>query len=136
MARNWKSVGSEVADLVSAGEWAAIIAASTGVVAVVLVAVLVVSLRRTLDEAKAAIAEARVELIPLLKETRVAVQEANSGLSKVDDLLSTAHSVTGTVDSASRFAFSVFSNPVIKGAALASGVARGAKSLRNHKAAK
>ena len=66
----------------------------------------------------------------MLQESRSVVTTADSALKKSDELLGTANSVTETVDSASKLAYSVFSSPLIKGAALAAGLGRGAKSLR------
>jgi len=50
-----------------------------------------------------------------------------------DQLVTTAESVTGTVDSASRLAYIAMANPVIKGVAFASGTAKAARRLRGRK---
>ena len=58
------------------------------------------------------------------------MRAASVEIERVDSLLGTAESITGTVDSASRLAYLAFSNPVIKGLAVASGTGRAARSLR------
>ncbi len=63
------------------------------------------------------------------------VHAANYELDRVDDLLGTAESIGGTVDSASRLAYLAFSNPVIKGLAVASGTGRAARSFRRRRGA-
>ena len=45
-------------------------------------------------------------------------------------MLGTAESIGGTVDSASRLAYLLFSNPAIKAVALASGTGRAARRFR------
>ncbi|MGH9189057.1 MAG: hypothetical protein ACRD0Q_03350, partial [Acidimicrobiales bacterium] len=58
------------------------------------------------------------------------VRQATADLSKVDTLLDRASSISGTVDSASRLAYGLFSNPAVKAMALASGGARAFRRLR------
>ena len=54
-------------------------------------------------------------------------------IMRLDGLVTTAESVTGTVDSASRLAYIAMANPVIKGVAFASGTAKAARRLRGRK---
>ena len=61
-------------------------------------------------------------------------RRANLELERLDRLVTTAESVTGTVDSASRLAYLAMANPVIKGVAFASGTAKAARRLRGRKA--
>ena len=61
------------------------------------------------------------------------VRNANAELERVDGLLGTAESISGTVDSASRLLYLAFSNPVIKAMALASGTGRAARSFRRNR---
>lgn len=114
----------------SAGEIAAVVAAGAAVVLVVVVTWIAVAVNRTLGEARGALVDIRREAVPLLSETRSTIRQANGELEKVGDLLETANSVGGTVDSASKLAYTVVSNPVIKAAALGSGILRGARSLK------
>ena len=58
------------------------------------------------------------------------VSQANNDLERLDTLLESATSVTNTVDSASQLAYLVFSNPVIKFIAFASGTGRAIRTFR------
>ena len=70
----------------------------------------------------------------MLDDLRDTVEAANYEIERLDRLVSTAESVTGTVDSASRLAYIAMANPVIKGVAFASGTAKAARRLRGRKA--
>ena len=74
--------------------------------------------------------ELRRQTLPLLADTRAALRRAEGDNSKVDALLLTAQSITGTVDSASKLAYGVLANPVVKVLALLSGTRRAAGRLR------
>jgi hypothetical protein len=115
---------------VSATELAAIIVAVSSVAAVVLLAVALVALTRTLKALRQVATLMRTETAPVLHDLRDTVQVANHELKRFDHLVSTAESVTGTVDSASRLAYLAMANPVIKGVAFASGTAKAARRLR------
>lgn len=114
----------------TATELAALIVAISSVVAVVLLAVALVSIAKTLREVRAAAELLRTETLPVMLELADTVQAANAELQRVDGILGTAESISGTVDSASRLAYLAFSNPVIKGLAVASGTGRAARTLR------
>ena len=117
----------------SATELAALIVAIASVVAVVLLAVALVSIARTLKEVRLAVELLRTETVPVVLELGDTVRNANVELERVDALLGTAESISGTVDSASRLAYLAFSNPVIKALALASGTSRAARSFRRNR---
>lgn len=114
----------------TATELAALIVAIASVTAVVLLAVGLVSIAKTLREVRAVVELLRIETVPVVEDLGEIVRNANADLERVDGLLGTAESITGTVDSASRLAHLAFSSPVIKGMALASGTGRAAKSFR------
>jgi hypothetical protein len=115
---------------VSETELAAVVVAVSSVAAVVLLAVAVVALTRTLRALREVATLMRTETVPVLDDLRDTVQAANHELKRFDGLVTTAESVTGTVDSASRLAYLAMANPVIKGVAFASGTARAARRLR------
>ena len=75
----------------------------------------------------------RTEATPVLDDLRDTVEAANYEIMRLDGLVTTAESVTGTVDSASRLAYIAMANPVIKGVAFASGTAKAARRLRARK---
>ncbi len=114
----------------TATELAALIVAIASVMAVVLLGAVLVSIAKTLREVRTAVELLRTETVPLVQDLGDAVRNANTELERVDGLLGTAESISGTVDSASRLAYLTFSNPVIKALALASGTGRAAKALR------
>jgi hypothetical protein len=68
--------------------------------------------------------------MPVVLELGDTVRSANAELERVGGVIGTAEAISGTVDSASRLAYLAFSNPVIKGMAVASGTGRAARSLR------
>jgi hypothetical protein len=117
----------------SATDLAAVIVAGCSVVAVVLLAVALVALVRTLRAMRDVAHLLRTETVPVLDELRDTVDVANHEIERFDRLVTTAESVTGTVDSASRLAYLAMANPVIKGVAFASGTAKAARRLRPRK---
>jgi hypothetical protein len=117
----------------SASELAAVIVATASVVAVVLLAVGVVALLRTLRALREVAQLLRTETVPVLDDLRDTVDAANGEIERLDHLVTTAESVTGTVDSASRLAYIAMANPVIKGVAFASGTAKAARRLRGRR---
>lgn len=118
----------------SAADLAAVIVATCSVVAVVLLAVGVVALVRTLRALREVAHLLRTEAVPVIDDLRDTVDAANHEIVRLDRLVTTAESVTGTVDSASRLAYLAMANPVIKGVAFASGTAKAARRLRGRKA--
>jgi hypothetical protein len=117
----------------SATDLAAVIVAGCSVVAVVLLAVALAALVRTLRALREVATVLRTETVPVLDDLRDTVEAANYEIMRLDGLVTTAESVTGTVDSASRLAYIAMANPVIKGVAFASGTAKAARRLRGRK---
>jgi len=117
----------------SGSDLAAVIVAACSVVAVVLLAVGVVALLRTLRALREVALLLRTETAPVLDDLRDTVDAANGEIERLDRLVTTAESVTGTVDSASRLAYIAMANPVIKGVAFASGTAKAARRLRGRR---
>jgi len=115
---------------VTATELAALIVAIASVVAVVLLAVALVSITKTMRAVRDTVELLRTETVPVMAELGDTVRSANVEIERLGGVLGTAESIGGTVDSASRLAYLAFSNPVIKGLALASGTGRAAKRFR------
>ncbi len=113
----------------TATDLASLIVAIASVSAVVLLAFGLVAITNTLKEVRLAVKLLRTETVPVVLELGETVRTANDELERVDTLLVTAESISGTVDSASRLAYLVFSNPVIKVLALLSGTGRAARSF-------
>ena len=72
-------------------------------------------------------------MVPLAGQWRPTVDQANAELTRVDGLLDTAESVSGTVDSVSRLTYLTFSNPMIKFLALATGTGRAVRRFRRRR---
>jgi hypothetical protein len=115
---------------VSAGDVAAVVIAVASGIAVVGLLFGIGAVIRTLAVLRVAIEDIHRKTIPLIADAHVAIKQANTDLERVDDLLERATSISTTVDSASRLAYTTFSNPVVKGLALAAGVARAVRRLR------
>lgn len=107
-----------------------VVASALGLALFVLVMVALGTLIRTLRSARSAIDDLHATAIPLLNDAHEVVLQARTDLGKVDTLLSRADSISGTVDSASKLAYSLFSNPAVKMLAVASGGARALGRLR------
>ena len=114
----------------NAGDIAALIIAGAVAVAAIGLLFAVSASIKTLTAIRGTVEEVRREAVPLLGELRVAVRQASAELTRVDSLLGTAESISGTVDSASRLAYTAFSSPIVKGMALVSGLGRGVRRLR------
>jgi hypothetical protein len=92
------------------------------------------SIARTLKEVRLAVELLRTETMPVVTELGQAARTASYELERVDQLLGTAESIGGTVESASRLAYLTFSNPVIKALAFATGTGRAAQAFRRKRA--
>jgi len=114
----------------SAGDLAAVIVAISSVALVVLLAVLLVSVTRTLAEVKVTIEELRRQALPLIDDASRTVASANAELVKVDELVDSASAISGTLDAASHLFYLAFSNPIIKAMAIATGTAKAGRALR------
>ena len=109
---------------------AAVVVAVCGVAGVVLLGFAVVSITRTLAEVKATAEALRRDALPVIDDAARAVATANAELVRVDELVDSASSVTGTVDALAHLFYLAFSNPLIKLMAFATGTAKAAKALR------
>ncbi len=106
------------------------------VVACVFLGGLVIVLFRRLNEVSASmdsladeVDSLRKQTIPLLADTRSALRRADSANRKSDALLEVATSLTATADSATKLAFRLVTNPVVKVVAFFTGTTRAAKRL-------
>lgn len=107
------------------------------IVASVCVAVLVgafvmllATLARTLRELRRALDEFTEVAGPLVVELRDTVSEAAVELDRVERLVTSAETVTDTIDSASRLAYRTLASPVVKAMALRAGVSRASQRIR------
>ena len=91
--------------------------------------VLLRRLARDLSSVAAGLADLSRKTLPLLADTRSALRKADGANRKTDALLDVATSLTSTADSASRLAYKVVSNPLVKVLAFFTGTRRAAKRL-------
>lgn len=120
----------------SATDIAAIVAAAAVGIAVVGLLFALASAMRAMAVFRRSVEEITRHTVPILNDMHVTIKQANTDLVKVDDLLETADSITHTVDSASRLAYTAFANPVMKGIAAASGTARAFWLFRRRRSSK
>ena len=114
----------------TAGDVAAIIVAVLAAVLVAFVCLSLVTLTRTMRAMRETIEQLRRETLPVVVNLQSTVSHANAELERVDTLLGTAESISGTVDSASRLLYLALSNPIIKVMAFAAGTSRAARRFR------
>lgn len=93
------------------------------------IAVAVVQLRSGVRQLRAEIREFRDHAVPAAEELTRTTRLAAHQVDRLDDMISVAANVTGTVEGATAATVRVLSNPVIKTAAIARGTRRAARRL-------
>jgi uncharacterized protein YoxC len=117
----------------SAGQIAALIAAGAFVLLVVLLAIPLIKLGRTLDEATIAIRKTHEGSAPLLQNADRTITHVNTQLQRVDGITTNARSVTGNVSALTSLFTATMGGPLVKTAAFSYGVS---KAIRARKASK
>lgn len=120
----------------SAGQIAALIAAGAFVVLVVLLAIPLLKLGRTLDEATIAIRKAHENTDPLLIGANETITHVNTQLERVDGITANAQAVTGNVSALSSVFTATLGGPLVKTAALSYGISKAIKARRKKQEAK
>jgi uncharacterized protein YoxC len=115
---------------VSATELAALIVAIASVVGVVLLGLALASITQNLQAVRETTEILRNETVPAMEELASTARSANAELARVDVLIDSAESISGTVDSASRLAYLAFSNPIIKAVAFGAGTSHALRRFR------
>jgi hypothetical protein len=108
-------------DGVSAENIAALVAAVAAGVGAVAGLVVALVLTRRVRELREIIRNLGNEAMPLVRDARVVMDHAATEMERVGDVLATTEAVSGTVDSASRLAYRIFANPVVKSLAFGTG---------------
>jgi uncharacterized protein YoxC len=121
---------------VSAGQIAALVAAGAFVLLVLLAAVPLIKLGRTLDEATVAIRKAHENSDPLFTGANTTLTHVNTQLERVDGITANARAVTGNVSALTSLFTATLGGPLVKTAALSYGVSRAVRSRRKAAAAK
>lgn len=106
----------------SGGEIAALVAAGAFVLLVVLLAVPILKLGRTLDETTLAIRKAQEGAVPLLDNAVTTVQRVNSNLVRVDGITAGAESMTSNAAALTSVVAATVGGPLVKAAAFTYGV--------------
>ncbi|MEU3622648.1 DUF948 domain-containing protein [Amycolatopsis coloradensis] len=120
----------------SAGQIAALIAAGAFVVLVVLLAIVLFKLGRTLDEATIAIRKAHESTDPLLIGANETITHVNTQLERVDGITANAQAVSGNVSALSSLFTATLGGPLVKTAALSYGLSKAVKARRKKAEAK
>lgn len=115
----------------SALDLAAVVVVVVTVAAVTLAAVATWSLLRAARELRRASVAVQDAARAASAELDALTNEVRGELVRTDDLLARAEGITSTLEGASRLTYLAVSAPVIRAAAVANGVRRGARRLRD-----
>jgi predicted cobalt transporter CbtA len=115
---------------VSAGQIAALVAAGALVVLVVLLAVPLLKLGRTLDEATTAIRKAHEGSAPLLDDAQTTLRQVNTQLERVDGITAGARTVSTNVSVLTSLFTATLGGPLVRAAALSYGLSKAVRARR------
>jgi predicted PurR-regulated permease PerM len=115
---------------VTAGQVAALVAAGAFALLVLLLAVPLIKLGRTLDEATVAIRKAHENSEPLLHNATTTIDHVNTQLTRVDGMTANARAVTANVSTLTALFTATLGGPLVKAAAFSYGVSRAMRSRR------
>ena len=118
----------------SAGEIAGLVAAGALVLLVVLIAVPLLKLGRTLDETTLTIRQVREQSAPILSQASTTVTHVNSNLERVDDITGNAANVSSNVAALTSVVAATLGSPLIKVAAFSYGVRSATRKKREGQA--
>jgi uncharacterized protein YoxC len=116
---------------VSGGAIAALVAAIAFAVLVVLLAIPLLKLGRTLDEATLAIRKSHEGGEPLLIDARTTLSEVNAQLAQVESIARNVNSMTTNVAALTSVVSSTLGSPLIKVAAFSYGVRKTVQERRD-----
>ena len=115
----------------SAGQIAALVAAGAFVVLVLLLAVPLVKLGRTLDEATVAIRKAHEGSAPLLDSATTTLHQVTTQLERVDGITASARTVTSNVSVLTSLFTATFGGPLVRAAAFTYGLNKAVRARRD-----
>lgn len=113
-----------------AGDLALVVLSVSALIGVVGLLFALGSVIRTMGVFRRSVEEVTARTLPLIADMHAAVRQTNADLVKVDALIDAADSISATVDSASRLAYTAFSGPVVKLLALWTGTVRAIAGFR------
>ncbi|WP_199440870.1 DUF948 domain-containing protein [Umezawaea beigongshangensis] len=114
----------------SPGQIAALVAAGAFVLLVLLLAIPLIKLGRTLDEATKAIRTANENSEPLFTGANTTLTHVNTQLERVDGITANARAVTGNVSALTSLFTATLGGPLVKAAALSYGVSKAVRARR------
>ena len=115
----------------SGGAIAAVIAAGAFVLLVLLLAIPLLKLGRTLDEATLAIRKTHEGAAPLFVDAQTTITQVNSQLDQVEGIARNVNSMTTNVAAMTSIVSSTLGSPLIKAAAFTYGVRRTVSDRRD-----
>lgn len=118
----------------SAGHIAALVAAGAFVLLVILLAIPLLKLGRTLDEATIAIRKAHENTDPLLHGANDTITHVNTQLERVEGVTANVQQTTSNVSALSSVFTATLGGPLVKTAALSYGVSKALKQRKARKA--
>lgn len=118
---------------VSAGGWAAIIAAVAWAVLALILVLVMTGLFRVLESTKMLIDGIRQETVPLLGEVTTTVSSVNKELERVDGMLEAAGNIVRSAERVSSVVEGAVSSPLIKLASFGAGAARAFRRFRKER---
>jgi uncharacterized protein YoxC len=121
---------------VSAGEIAAVVAAGAFALLVLLLAVPILKLGRTLDETTLMIRKTHEGVQPLLTGASTTVDNVNKELERVEGITQNAQAMSSNAAALSALVATTLGGPVVKVAAFSYGVRRAAQNRRKAEAEK
>jgi uncharacterized protein YoxC len=121
---------------VSGGEIAGLVAAGAFVLLVLLLAIPLLKLGRTLDEATLAIRKTHEGAAPILADAQGTVTQLNLQLEQVEGIAKNVNSMTTNVAAMTNIVSSTLGSPLIKTAAFTYGVRKAVNERRDADAAK
>jgi uncharacterized protein YoxC len=114
----------------SAGQIAALIAAGAFVLLVVLLAIPLIKLGRTLDEATIAIRKTHEGSAPLLENADRTITHVNTQLRRMDGITTSARTVSSNVSALTSLFTATMGGPLVKTAAFSYGLSKAIKARR------
>ncbi|GAA1297594.1 DUF948 domain-containing protein [Saccharothrix xinjiangensis] len=114
----------------SPGQIAALVAAGAFVLLVLLLAIPLIKLGRTLDEATIAIRKAHENSDPLFTGANTTISHVNTQLERVDGITANARAVTGNVSALTSLFTATLGGPLVKAAALSYGLSKAIRARR------
>ncbi|HEY2697109.1 MAG TPA: DUF948 domain-containing protein [Pseudonocardiaceae bacterium] len=120
----------------SAGQIAGLVAAGAFLLLVLLAAVPLIKLGRTLDEATIAIRKAHENTDPLFDGANTTLTHVNTQLERVDGITANARAVSGNVSALTSLFTATLGGPLVKTAALSYGISKAVKARRRKSAEK